>query len=164
MRIRCVVAPVVNRAEQVYLWNVGDEADVCLTHYWSGLIERGVVAVVEPPAPVQLSLVEAAPEPAPEPEPMSEPEPEPVASRELEPPAACEAVAPECVRAPRDPVSGAPECVEVPVEVAPVVELDPEPEPEAEGALVVEAVGPPTARKRSKRSEPKPSGPGALEV
>jgi hypothetical protein len=46
--VRCLRPPVTNRAEQITMWNQGDEASVVVTGFWEGLIERGDVAVCEP--------------------------------------------------------------------------------------------------------------------
>lgn len=48
-RIKCLEgAPIQNRKEGVALWNIGDEHEIReVTGYWQGLIDRGLVAIVE---------------------------------------------------------------------------------------------------------------------
>lgn len=45
-RIVCFKPPVRNVAEEVHLWECGDEASVLWSGYWEGLLERHAIGLV----------------------------------------------------------------------------------------------------------------------
>lgn len=59
-RVRILQPPLINQAENVRLWHEGDEADINeITGYWQGMIDRGVVALVDDTTPSLDSMTKA---------------------------------------------------------------------------------------------------------